>query len=68
MTSVSVHLLFLIRDYWLGFHEAFLFKFPPEIWRLITCFLLTGPKIGLIMDPYFSESLLKDRRMEETMS
>jgi Derlin-2/3 len=25
----------------------------PQVWRLITPFLLTGPKLGLLMDPYF---------------
>lgn len=25
----------------------------PEIWRLISPFLITGPKFGLLMDPYF---------------
>ena len=65
MTSIGVHLLFLIPPYWLDFNEDRFFRLPPEIWRLITSFLLTSPKIGLIMDPYFSESLLQDRRMEE---
>ena len=31
----------------------FTVKRLPEIWRLITPFLLTGPKFGLLMDPYF---------------
>lgn len=25
----------------------------PEVWRLVTSFLLTSPKLGLIFDPYF---------------
>lgn len=25
----------------------------PQIWRLVTSFLVTGPKFGLLMDPYF---------------
>ncbi|KAF2208588.1 hypothetical protein CERZMDRAFT_114548 [Cercospora zeae-maydis SCOH1-5] len=25
----------------------------PELWRAITCFLVTGPSLGLIMDPFF---------------
>ncbi|KAJ8609999.1 hypothetical protein MRB53_038839 [Persea americana] len=25
----------------------------PEIWRLVTCFLLTGEGLGLLLDPYF---------------
>lgn len=30
-----------------------LFKFPPQLWRLITSFLVTGPKFGILLDPYF---------------
>ena len=29
------------------------FMLPPELWRLITAFLISGPKLGIIMDPYF---------------
>ncbi|KIW09537.1 uncharacterized protein PV09_00410 [Verruconis gallopava] len=25
----------------------------PQIWRLVSSFLVTGPKFGLLMDPYF---------------
>lgn len=25
----------------------------PQIWRLVTPFLLTGPKLGILLDPYF---------------
>lgn len=25
----------------------------PQLWRLVSPFLLTGPKFGLLMDPYF---------------
>ena len=26
---------------------------PPQLWRLFSSFLLTGPQLGIIMDPYF---------------
>ncbi|KAH7122750.1 Der1-like family-domain-containing protein [Dendryphion nanum] len=26
---------------------------PPQVWRLVSAFLVTGPRIGIIMDPYF---------------
>lgn len=38
---------------WLYFHYLEIFKFPPEIWRFVTSFLLTGPKLGIVMDTYF---------------
>jgi Derlin-2/3 len=25
----------------------------PQLWRLVTTFLITGPQLGLIMDPFF---------------
>ncbi|KAI1397814.1 Der1-like family-domain-containing protein [Hypoxylon fuscum] len=34
-------------------HYSFLFKFPPALYRLVTCFLLTGPNINVLMDTYF---------------
>ncbi len=44
----------LISGYWILFHESFLFAFPPQVWRLVTNFLIAGPGLGIIMDPYFS--------------
>ena len=30
---------------------------PPEIWRIATSFLITGPKLSIILDPYFRAAL-----------
>ncbi|KAK4459785.1 Der1-like family-domain-containing protein [Cladorrhinum samala] len=38
---------------WIYFHSYFLFKLPPQIWRLVTAYLLSGPQLGIIFDPYF---------------
>ena len=41
-----------------GFHVIYLpsliFKWRPEIWRLATPFLLTGPGLSFVFDLYFS--------------
>jgi len=37
----------------IGFAWPTLWKFPPEIWRIFTSFLLTRPKISIIFDPFF---------------
>lgn len=37
--------------------EAFA-QFPPKLWTPITAFLVSGPKLYIIMDPYFSWSHL----------
>jgi Derlin-2/3 len=45
----------LLSFYWVPFHYDFLLKLPPQVWRLFTSFLLTGPKLSIIFDPYFRE-------------
>lgn len=52
VTSLAVHFHFLPYA-WFYFHVSRIFMIPPEIWRPITTFLISGPKIGIIMDPYF---------------
>ncbi|KAL1839573.1 hypothetical protein VTJ49DRAFT_1394 [Mycothermus thermophilus] len=59
VTSVSVHLLGWLPATWLYFDTEFLFRFPPEIWRLVTSFLLSDPQLGIIMDSYFVFQYLK---------
>lgn len=31
----------------------FIFRFPPQLWRLFTPFLLTGPGLSFVLDLYF---------------
>ncbi len=38
------------------YYSPFIFKFPPELWRLVTTFLLTGNGISFVIDLYFSGS------------
>ncbi|TEA17955.1 Derlin-2 [Colletotrichum sidae] len=52
VTSVSVA-LGLVSGYWFIFMPDYLFRIPPQIWRLGTNFLLTGPQLGLLFDSYF---------------
>ncbi|KAI9714734.1 MAG: hypothetical protein M1820_000023 [Bogoriella megaspora] len=50
--SVAVHTGFLdgrlIILWW-----PWIFKIMPEIWRIFSSFILTGPQLGMIFDPYF---------------
>jgi hypothetical protein len=32
-----------------------LYKFPPELWRLLSPFLLTGPDFSFVFDLYLSK-------------
>lgn len=44
----------LINAYYVVFIARYIFKlWIPQLWRLVTPFMITGPKLGLIMDPYF---------------
>ncbi|KAK2004485.1 Der1-like family protein [Colletotrichum falcatum] len=52
ITSLSLF-MGLVSGYWIYFAPEFLFKIPPQIWRLGTNFLITGPQLGLLFDPYF---------------
>lgn len=52
VTSIGCH-FGIIPIRWFYFHYLEIFKLPPEIWRVITSFLLTGPGLAIIMDTYF---------------
>lgn len=45
----------LLRAYYVAFlsFKVFTWRALPEVWRLVTPFFITGPKFGLLMDPYF---------------
>ena len=38
------------------FYTSWIFKFPPELWRLLSSFLLTGGGLSFLFDLYFSKS------------
>lgn len=45
----------LIQPYLVVFirYKVFTITAVPQLWRLITSLILTGPKLGMILDPYF---------------
>ena len=43
----------LLPGYHVIFHTFYIFKIPPQIWRVPTSFLLTGSGLGLVFDTYF---------------
>jgi hypothetical protein len=51
-TSLAVTLKLLPAQL-IIFHPYYIWKFPPEIWRIPTSFLLTGEGLGLLFDTYF---------------
>jgi hypothetical protein len=44
----------LMNFYHVLFLPSLIFKWRPEIWRLATPFLLTGPGLSFVFDLYFS--------------
>ena len=52
--SVPVHMELISAYYvaWITDH-VFTWRALPEVWRFVTPFFITGPKFGLLMDPYF---------------
>ncbi|KAM3072007.1 hypothetical protein ACMFMG_008473 [Clarireedia jacksonii] len=43
----------MLPGYYVVFYLASLLKFPPQLWRLLTPFLITGPDLGILFDTYF---------------
>lgn len=47
----------LVNGYYIIFGSEYIFKFPlPELWRLVSSFLLTGGGFNFVFDLYFSIS------------
>lgn len=50
----------LLPGYHVIFHVFYIWKFPPELWRIPTSFLLTGSGLGLLFDTYFLYKYLSE--------
>ncbi|KAH6684439.1 ER-associated proteolytic system protein-like protein Der1 [Halenospora varia] len=42
-----------ISAYWVLFWPSAFLKLPPQLWRIFTSFLLTGPQFSILFDTYF---------------
>ncbi|KAB5575670.1 Der1-like family-domain-containing protein [Coniochaeta sp. 2T2.1] len=49
----------LVSFRWFYFAPSALFQIPPGIWRPFTNFFITQPKIGLLLDPYFTYQYMR---------
>lgn len=63
LTAATLALSVLVHTDMIGLVSVayiphFIYRFTklPEIWRFITPFLITGPKFGILMDPYFRKT------------
>jgi len=50
--SILVH-THLMNAYWVLFWAPKIFTLPPQVWRLMTSFMISGPQFGILLDPYF---------------
>lgn len=50
---------------WITDH-VFTWRALPEVWRFVTPFFITGPKFGLLMDPYFLWTYASQLELEAT--
>jgi hypothetical protein len=50
--SISIY-FFGVPWYWFFWHPEHFWQIPPEIWRFVTTFLVTPPKLGILFDTYF---------------
>lgn len=65
ISSVAVY-TGMIASHPFFFHYSQLFQFPPAIHRLVTSFLITGPQIAIIFEPYFLYSYLSQLEKENS--
>ena len=65
--SVPVH-MGLISPYYVAFiyEKVVTLRALPEVWRLVSPFFITGPKFGLLMDPYFLWTYASQLELEAT--
>ncbi|KAI9898353.1 hypothetical protein N3K66_006713 [Trichothecium roseum] len=42
----------LLPDYF-TYHPQLIARFPPQIWRLVSCYCITGPALSVVFDTYF---------------
>ncbi|TPX09674.1 uncharacterized protein E0L32_009147 [Thyridium curvatum] len=62
VSSVGVY-TGLLSGSWFYHHYMLLFTVPPHLWRPVANFLISGPKLGVILDPYFLYSYLSQMEM-----
>ena len=53
----------LINPMWVIYQTELLYSFPPELWRLLSSFLLTGGGFSFVFDLYFSTAPTLSRDM-----
>jgi hypothetical protein len=48
----------MLPGYYVIWHTPYILQFPPQIWRFVTSFLITGKDLSIIFDTYFRKDHL----------
>lgn len=48
-----------LMNYIYIYQYIFTLKIVPQVWRIVTSFLITKPKFGILMDPYMRTTCLE---------
>jgi hypothetical protein len=43
----------MLPGYYVIWHTPYILQFPPQLWRLVTSFLITGKDLSILFDTYF---------------
>lgn len=52
LTSLASIVFGIISPYRLIWHQTFIMRMPPQLWRVFTSFFLTGPGFSILFDSY----------------
>jgi hypothetical protein len=63
--SLGVH-TGILPGYLLVYHPYYLWKIPPEVWRIVTAFLITGDGLSMLFDTYFLYQYLSQLELGNT--
>jgi len=55
--SIVVY-LGLLNPYYVIWHPPYILQFPPQLWRAVTSFLITGKDLSILFDTYFCKDQL----------
>lgn len=48
----------MLSGYYVIWHTPYILQFPPQIWRFVTSFLITGKDLSILFDTYFRKDHL----------
>jgi hypothetical protein len=48
----------MLPGYYVIWHTPYIWQFPPQLWRLVTSFLITGKDLSILFDTYFRKNHL----------